>query len=181
MGVRVAVMMRAPVAISLVRYGFSVEADRVYRGLLRRGRGRVAAVAADLGMPTAQVGEALAELAYRGAVAPPEAGVPGWRAESPDRLLALLNDREGQHPARRPAPPDAGAPRFTPRFTPRERALISLLTAGHSDAGAARGGGVCPRTVSSILRSLMDRLGVGNRFQLGVAVGRLTGGPPTHT
>lgn len=177
MGVRVAIMMRVPVAESLVRYGFSVEADRVYRGLLRRGRGRVAAVAADLGMPTALVGEALAELAYRGAVAPPEAGAPGWRAEPPDRLLALLNDREGEHPARRPAAPDAGAP----RFTPRERALISLLTAGHSDAGAARGLGVSPRTVSSILRSLMDRLGVGNRFQLGVAVGRLTGGPPTRT
>ncbi|MEH1123038.1 helix-turn-helix transcriptional regulator [Micromonospora sp. CPCC 206061] len=177
MGVRVAIMTRAPVTVSLVRYGFSVEADRVYRGLLRRGRGRVAAVAADLGMPAAQVGEALAELAYRGAVAPPETGLPGWRAEPPDRLLALLNDREGQHPARRPAPSDAGAP----RFTPRERALITLLTAGHSDAGAARGLGVSPRTVSSILRSLMDRLGVGNRFQLGVAVGRLTGGPPTHS
>ncbi|WP_281894009.1 helix-turn-helix transcriptional regulator [Phytohabitans aurantiacus] len=170
-------MMRAPAAVSLVRYGFSVEADRVYRGLLRRGRGRVAAVAADLGMPVAQVGEALAELAYRGAVAPPDAGQPGWRAEPPDRLLALLNDREGQHPARRPAPPGAGAP----RFTPRERALISFLTAGHSDAGAARGLGVSPRTVSSMLRVLMDRLGVGNRFQLGVAVGRLTGGPPTHS
>lgn len=173
MGVRVAVMVRVPAVSSLVRYGFSVDADRVYRGLLRRGGARVAAIAADLGMSTAQVGEALAELAYRGVAAPSQ---PGWRAEPPDRLLALLHDREGQHPARRPAEPDAG----TPRFTPRERALISLLTAGHSDVGAARGLGVSPRTVSSMLRVLMDRLGVGNRFQLGVAVGRLSGGPPTN-
>jgi len=48
---------------------------------------------------------------------------------------------------------------------------VSLLAAGHTDAGAARRLHVSARTVSNILRSLMDRLGVNNRFQLGIAIG----------
>ncbi|MFJ5840478.1 helix-turn-helix transcriptional regulator [Streptomyces shenzhenensis] len=54
----------------------------------------------------------------------------------------------------------------------RQRKLITLLLAGHTDVSAASRLGVSPRTVSNILRSLMDRLGVDNRFQLGVALGR---------
>ncbi|MEU6608668.1 helix-turn-helix transcriptional regulator [Streptomyces shenzhenensis] len=53
----------------------------------------------------------------------------------------------------------------------RQSKLITLLLAGHTDASAASRLGVSPRTVSNILRSLMDRLGVDNRFQLGVALG----------
>ncbi|MFB7662763.1 helix-turn-helix transcriptional regulator [Kitasatospora sp. NPDC056138] len=53
----------------------------------------------------------------------------------------------------------------------RQRKLISLLMAGHTDSSAANRLGVSPRTVTNILRSLMDRLGVDNRFQLGVALG----------
>nr|MDT0660374.1 LuxR C-terminal-related transcriptional regulator [Micromonospora sp. DSM 115978] len=64
----------------------------------------------------------------------------------------------------------------------RERALITLLARGHTDATAARELHVSPRTVSNILRSLMDRLGVENRFQLGLALGAARtvppGGPP---
>ncbi|MER6695326.1 helix-turn-helix domain-containing protein [Streptomyces minutiscleroticus] len=53
----------------------------------------------------------------------------------------------------------------------RQRKLVALLLAGHTDASAAGRLGVSPRTVTNILRSLMDRMGVDNRFQLGVALG----------
>ncbi|MDQ7910709.1 helix-turn-helix transcriptional regulator [Phytohabitans sp. ZYX-F-186] len=54
---------------------------------------------------------------------------------------------------------------------PREHTLIGLLAQGHTDASAATELRVSPRTVSTIVRSLMDRLGVENRFQLGLALG----------
>ncbi|MGI5239076.1 LuxR C-terminal-related transcriptional regulator [Dactylosporangium sp. CA-139066] len=54
----------------------------------------------------------------------------------------------------------------------RESALLSLLLAGHTDASAARRLQISPRTVTNILRALMDRAGVNNRFQLGVVLGR---------
>jgi len=53
----------------------------------------------------------------------------------------------------------------------REQSLIGLLAAGHTDASAARALGVSPRSVSSMVRSLMDRVGADNRFQLGLALG----------
>jgi LuxR family transcriptional regulator of spore coat protein len=67
-------------------------------------------------------------------------------------------------------------------FTPREKALVELLAEGHTDASAARRLGVSPRTVSYTVQSLMDRLEVDNRFQLGLALGllgvdKLGGGP----
>ena len=55
----------------------------------------------------------------------------------------------------------------------RERELIALLAEGHTDAVAAERLGISPRSVTNILRSLMDRLGVENRFQLGLALGFL--------
>lgn len=55
----------------------------------------------------------------------------------------------------------------------RERELIALLADGHTDVTAAERLGISPRSVTNILRSLMDRLGVENRFQLGLAVGVL--------
>jgi DNA-binding NarL/FixJ family response regulator len=58
-------------------------------------------------------------------------------------------------------------------FNAREKALVELLAAGHTDASAARRLGVSPRTVSYTLQSLMDRLEVENRFQLGLALGTL--------
>ena len=54
---------------------------------------------------------------------------------------------------------------------PREHTLIGLLAQGHTDVSAARELRVSTRTVSTIVRSLMDRLGVENRFQLGLALG----------
>jgi DNA-binding CsgD family transcriptional regulator len=58
-------------------------------------------------------------------------------------------------------------------LTGRERELISLLAAGHTDVSAAERLRISPRSVTNILRSLMDRLGVENRFQLGLALGFL--------
>jgi DNA-binding NarL/FixJ family response regulator len=58
-------------------------------------------------------------------------------------------------------------------FTAREKALVELLAAGHTDASAARRLGLSPRTVSYTVQSLMDRLEVENRFQLGLALGLL--------
>ena len=55
----------------------------------------------------------------------------------------------------------------------RERELISLLAQGHTDVSAAEHLGISARSVTNILRSLMDRLGVENRFQLGLALGFL--------
>ncbi|WP_027346264.1 helix-turn-helix transcriptional regulator [Hamadaea tsunoensis] len=53
----------------------------------------------------------------------------------------------------------------------RESQLINLLAHGHSDAAAARALRISERTVSTILRGLMDKAGVENRFQLGIALG----------
>jgi DNA-binding CsgD family transcriptional regulator len=58
-------------------------------------------------------------------------------------------------------------------LTARERSLIHLLAKGHTDATAARELQISPRSVSNILRALMDQLGVENRFQLGLALGAL--------
>ncbi|HEX8345053.1 MAG TPA: helix-turn-helix transcriptional regulator [Actinoplanes sp.] len=55
----------------------------------------------------------------------------------------------------------------------RERELISLLAAGHTDVSAAEQLNISARSVTNILRNLMDRLGVENRFQLGLALGFL--------
>jgi DNA-binding NarL/FixJ family response regulator len=60
-----------------------------------------------------------------------------------------------------------------PPLSPREKALIALLMQGHTDATAATALSVSERTVSYQVRALMDRLGVDNRFQLGVALGAL--------
>jgi LuxR family transcriptional regulator, transcriptional regulator of spore coat protein len=70
----------------------------------------------------------------------------------------------------------------------RERALIALLAQGHTDLSAAQELGISPRSVTNVLRSLMDRLGVANRFQLGLALGfhrtasvrTVPPPPPTH-
>ncbi|WP_349338532.1 helix-turn-helix transcriptional regulator [Plantactinospora sp. B6F1] len=55
----------------------------------------------------------------------------------------------------------------------RERAVVVLLAQGHTDATVAVELGLSPRSVSTVLRRLMDRLEVDNRFQLGLALGAL--------
>ncbi|MEO3926094.1 helix-turn-helix transcriptional regulator [Micromonosporaceae bacterium B7E4] len=66
--------------------------------------------------------------------------------------------------------------RHVPRIAlcERERDLLRLLAQGHTDVSAARAMRISRRTVSNTLRGLMDRLGVENRFQLGLAVGALS-------
>jgi DNA-binding CsgD family transcriptional regulator len=61
---------------------------------------------------------------------------------------------------------------------PRERSLVELLARGHTDASAARELRISARSVSYILRGLMDRLGVDNRFQLGLALGAMRAAQP---
>jgi len=55
----------------------------------------------------------------------------------------------------------------------RERSLIALLAAGHTDQSAAADLRISARSVTGIMRTLMDRLGVENRFQLGLTLGAL--------
>jgi len=66
---------------------------------------------------------------------------------------------------------ETALPKIT--LSDRERALIALLAEGCTDVAAAERLGISPRSVTNILRSLMDRLGVENRFQLGLALGFL--------
>ncbi|MFI5935919.1 LuxR C-terminal-related transcriptional regulator [Actinoplanes sp. NPDC051494] len=60
----------------------------------------------------------------------------------------------------------------------REQSLIALLAAGHTDRAAADNLRISTRSVTGTLRSLMDRLGVENRFQLGLALGSLRAAAP---
>ncbi len=60
----------------------------------------------------------------------------------------------------------------------REQLLIDLLAAGHTDVSAARLLKISARSVTNVLRSLMDRLGVDNRFQLGLTLGTMRAAAP---
>ncbi|WP_173073501.1 helix-turn-helix transcriptional regulator [Phytohabitans rumicis] len=63
-------------------------------------------------------------------------------------------------------------------LTSREKAVVALLAEGHTDATAAQHLGMSIRSVTYTLRGLMDRLGVQNRFQLGLALGALHAATP---
>jgi DNA-binding CsgD family transcriptional regulator len=58
-------------------------------------------------------------------------------------------------------------------LTARERDLVALLAQGHTDVTAAKQLHISARSVTNTLRALMDRLGVDNRFQLGLALGAM--------
>ncbi|BCB90797.1 hypothetical protein Psuf_081100 [Phytohabitans suffuscus] len=58
-------------------------------------------------------------------------------------------------------------------LTQREKAVVALLADGHTDATAAKQLGMSTRTLTYTLRGLMDRFGVENRFQLGLALGAM--------
>lgn len=63
-------------------------------------------------------------------------------------------------------------------LTSREKAITALLAQGCTDATAAQHLGISTRSVTYTLRALMDRLGVENRFQLGLALGALNAAVP---
>ncbi len=67
--------------------------------------------------------------------------------------------------------PETTMPPFV--LSPRESAIVALLAKGHTDAVVAKQLRISDRSVTNILRSVMDRLGVENRFQLGLALGNL--------
>jgi DNA-binding CsgD family transcriptional regulator/biotin operon repressor len=60
----------------------------------------------------------------------------------------------------------------------REQALIGLLAEGHTDITAAENLRISARSVTNILRALMDRIGVDNRFQLGLTLGTMRAAVP---
>ena len=62
-------------------------------------------------------------------------------------------------------------------LSPRERILVALLAEGYTDEEAAVVLSVSRRTVVYTLRSLMDRLGVENRFQLALVLGATSSTP----
>jgi DNA-binding CsgD family transcriptional regulator len=64
-------------------------------------------------------------------------------------------------------------------LTPRERAIVALLAEGHTDAVVAERLGLGQRTIAYSLRALMDRLGVENRFQLGLVLGAAKAAAPS--
>lgn len=70
---------------------------------------------------------------------------------------------EGRDPRRKGVPPIV--------LNQREKALVALLADGYSDESAAAHLGLSRRTVLYALRSLMDRVGVENRFQLALVLG----------
>ncbi|WP_245908156.1 helix-turn-helix domain-containing protein [Pseudosporangium ferrugineum] len=76
-------------------------------------------------------------------------------------------------------PREHGMPGIT--LSGRERELVALLALGHTDVTAAAELRISARTVTSTMRTLMDRVGVDNRFQLGLALGaaRVTHPPST--
>lgn len=63
-------------------------------------------------------------------------------------------------------------------LTQREKAVVALLADGHTDATAAKHLGMSTRTLTYTLRGLMDRFGVENRFQLGLALGAMRAALP---
>ncbi|HYN95728.1 MAG TPA: helix-turn-helix transcriptional regulator, partial [Pilimelia sp.] len=84
------------------------------------------------------------------------------------RALVQLFDR---HWATATDPRRYGMPNIN--LSGREQELIDLLATGHTDVSAAQQMRISSRSVTNIMRNLMDRLGVENRFQLGLALGSL--------
>lgn len=82
------------------------------------------------------------------------------------RGLVLLFE---QHWANATDPREHGVPDIV--LSDRERELITLLALGHTDVSAAARMRVSARLITKMMRALMDRAGVENRFQLGLALG----------
>jgi DNA-binding CsgD family transcriptional regulator/predicted DNA-binding transcriptional regulator len=90
---------------------------------------------------------------------------PGIPHQAPCQAIETLTD---------PQQPDGAAV----TLSPRERAIVELLAQGHTDETAARELDLSRRTVGYALGGLMSRLGVDNRFQLGLALGAMKAASP---
>jgi DNA-binding NarL/FixJ family response regulator len=62
-------------------------------------------------------------------------------------------------------------------LTVREKSIVALLSAGHSEDVVAAELQLSRRTVVYTLRALMDRLHVENRFQLAMVLGATRAAP----
>jgi DNA-binding CsgD family transcriptional regulator len=82
------------------------------------------------------------------------------------RALVTLFER---HWTNSTDPREYGVPKIA--LSDRERELVALLACGHTDVSAAAEMRISARSVTNIMRNLMDRVGVDNRFQLGLALG----------
>jgi DNA-binding CsgD family transcriptional regulator len=94
------------------------------------------------------------------------------------RALVMLFEH---HWANAVDPREQGVPEIM--LSDRERELVRLLAEGHTDVSAAAQLRISSRSVTNIMRALMDRCGVDNRFQLGLALGaaRVALPPDHHT
>ncbi|NJC64631.1 hypothetical protein HC028_08955 [Planosporangium flavigriseum] len=102
-------------------------------------------------------------------------GPAGARPAGPDRDGRRWLPHQATPPALETLPHDDG-PAIA--LTPRERAIVELLAQGHTDETAARELDLSRRTVGYALGGLMSRLGVDNRFQLGLALGAMRAAVP---
>lgn len=92
------------------------------------------------------------------------------------RGLVLLFE---SHWANATDPREHGVPDLV--LSDRERELIALLARGHTDLSAAAQMRVSARLITKMMRALMDRAGVENRFQLGLALGAARNPPVPAT
>lgn len=163
---------------TLTRWGLTPDADLIYRALSMTGSRTSVQLVQELGMSQRRVARALDDLV---AVAAVRVAVPvsrvrdrAWAPVALDEVLRRLR--------RRREPPLADERWQRHDLTARERDLVCLLSWGHNDQSAAAELGLSVRTVAYTMRTLMDRLGVDNRFQLALVLGA-TGtvlAPPPH-
>jgi len=104
------------------------------------------------------------------AVDPLDLDAGTWEIDDP-AVVGSLVTLFGRHWSAAMDPRRNGVPAVV--FTQREKAVVALLAEGYTDAAAAQHLGISLRSVTYLLRGLMDRFGVDNRFQLGLAVGAM--------
>ncbi|HET7093146.1 MAG TPA: helix-turn-helix transcriptional regulator [Thermomicrobiales bacterium] len=78
-----------------------------------------------------------------------------------DEALTAMNDRRS-----RPAAPTAALPRDSDRLSPREKEVLALVTAGHSNKAIAEALFISPNTVKTHVASLLNKLHAGTRVEL---------------
>lgn len=91
-----------------------------------------------------------------------------------DTLIALFEQVWDRAVAIHPdgALPAGALPGGSAKPSADDRALLSLLAAGLTDAAIARQLGMHPRTIQHRVRDLLDRLGAATRFQAGLQAAR---------